>query len=632
MNRNMIALTRILLVTLLLNTCNVKGQVDSAAIENDSLNYSLLLEYRKRLADIEDQRLEDSIKKNDLEEQLKSLKTSDNIQKEALLKQLKQIEDHENNRILLQKQRIESLKTTAIGYPVLGILKDTLFLVYSKIGSSLPKDRAINITQRIEKLFDDDFLSTDSITCMEAENTIDIVYGETIIMSVSETDALWQNMTKLELASGYLELIKRDLMKAKDETSLSRVFTRVGLLLLVLVALVLILWSVNKGFKSLLAYIEVHKDKWLRNLTYKDYTFITAEQEYNAMLFLFKPFRWLVYLIILYIALPVIFSIFPFTRSWADDLFSLIWKPFKGVFAAVWDYFPNLFAILVIYFVMKYVIRLVKYIFGEIESEKLKISGFHSDWAMPTFSIVKFLLYAFMFVLIFPYLPGSDSPVFKGVSVFIGVLFSLGSSSAVANMVAGLVITYMRPFKIGDRIKIGDVSGDVEEKTLLVTRIKTIKNEIVTIPNSAILSGNTINYSTDVAYIGLILHTTVTIGYDVPWMDMHNALIEAALRTEFVLHEPKPFVLQTSLDDFYVSYQINAYTKEANKQAVIYSNLHQNILDVCNEKRIEIMSPHYRAQRDGNMSTIPEDYLNKDYKAPAFKVKVDHPENENPNE
>jgi len=632
MNRNMIALTRILLVTLLLNTCNVKGQVDSAAIENDSLNYSLLLEYRKRLADIEEQRLEDSIKKNDLEEQLKSLKTSDNIQKEALLKQLKQIEDHENNRILLQKQRIESLKTTAIGYPVLGILKDTLFLVYSKIGSSLPKDRAINITQRIEKLFDDDFLSTDSITCMEAENTIDIVYGETIIMSVSETDALWQNMTKLELASGYLELIKRDLMKAKDETSLSRVFTRVGLLLLVLVALVLILWSVNKGFKSLLAYIEVHKDKWLRNLTYKDYTFITAEQEYNAMLFLFKPFRWLVYLIILYIALPVIFSIFPFTRSWADDLFSLIWKPFKGVFAAVWDYFPNLFAILVIYFVMKYVIRLVKYIFGEIESEKLKISGFHSDWAMPTFSIVKFLLYAFMFVLIFPYLPGSDSPVFKGVSVFIGVLFSLGSSSAVANMVAGLVITYMRPFKIGDRIKIGDVSGDVEEKTLLVTRIKTIKNEIVTIPNSAILSGNTINYSTDVAYIGLILHTTVTIGYDVPWMDMHNALIEAALRTEFVLHEPKPFVLQTSLDDFYVSYQINAYTKEANKQAVIYSNLHQNILDVCNEKRIEIMSPHYRAQRDGNMSTIPEDYLNKDYKAPAFKVKVDHPENENPNE
>jgi len=632
MNRNMIALTRILLVTLLLNTCNVKGQVDSAAIENDSLNYSLLLEYRKRLADIEDQRLEDSIKKNDLEEQLKSLKTSDNIQKETLLKQLKQIEDHENNRILLQKQRIESLKTTAIGYPVLGILKDTLFLVYSKIGSSLPKDRAINITQRIEKLFDDDFLSTDSITCMEAENTIDIVYGETIIMSVSETDALWQNMTKLELASGYLELIKRDLMKAKDETSLSRVFTRVGLLLLVLVALVLILWSVNKGFKSLLAYIEVHKDKWLRNLTYKDYTFITAEQEYNAMLFLFKPFRWLVYLIILYIALPVIFSIFPFTRSWADDLFSLIWKPFKGVFVAVWDYFPNLFAILVIYFVMKYVIRLVKYIFGEIESEKLKISGFHSDWAMPTFSIVKFLLYAFMFVLIFPYLPGSDSPVFKGVSVFIGVLFSLGSSSAVANMVAGLVITYMRPFKIGDRIKIGDVSGDVEEKTLLVTRIKTIKNEIVTIPNSAILSGNTINYSTDVAYIGLILHTTVTIGYDVPWMDMHNALIEAALRTEFVLHEPKPFVLQTSLDDFYVSYQINAYTKEANKQAVIYSNLHQNILDVCNEKRIEIMSPHYRAQRDGNMSTIPEDYLNKDYKAPAFKVKVDHPENENPNE
>ena len=272
---------------------------------------------------------------------------------------------------------------------------------------------------------------------------------------------------------------------------------------------------------------------------------------------------------------------------------------------------------------MKYVIRFVRYIFHEIEAEKLKISGFHADWAMPTYSIVKFLLYAFMFVLIFPYLPGSDSNIFKGVSVFIGVLFSLGSSSAIANMVAGLVITYMRPFKIGDRIKIGDVTGDVVEKTLLVTRIRTIKNEVITIPNSSVLIGNTTNYSSEAIEKGLIIHTTVTIGYDVPWKDMHQALIDAALRTNLILDEPKPFVLQTSLEDFYVSYQINAYTREAGKQALIYSNLHQNIQDVCNERGIEILSPHYRAARDGNMTTIPADYLPNDYKSPSFNVKVE---------
>jgi len=164
--------------------------------------------------------------------------------------------------------------------------------------------------------------------------------------------------------------------------------------------------------------------------------------------------------------------------------------------------------------------------------------------------------------------------------------------------------------------------GDVIEKSLLVTRIRTIKNEIISIPNSTVMSSHTINYSSDAPDKGLIVHTTVTIGYDVPWKDMHQALIDAALNTDLLLQEPKPFVLQTSLDDFYVSYQINAYTKEPNKQAVIYSNLHQNIQDVCNERGIEILSPHYRAQRDGNSTTIPSGYLAKDYKSPSFKINV----------
>ena len=181
----------------------------------------------------------------------------------------------------------------------------------------------------------------------------------------------------------------------------------------------------------------------------------------------------------------------------------------------------------------------------------------------------------------------------------------------------------MRPFKIGDRIKVASVIGDVVEKTLLVTRVRTIKNEIITIPNSSVLSGNTTNYTSEANEKGLIIHTTVTIGYDVPWKDMHQALIDAALKTNMILQEPLPFVWQTSLDDFYVSYQINAYTKEASKQGGLYSNLHQNIQDVCNERGIEILSPHYRAERDGNMTTIPSDYLGKDYKAPSFNVKVE---------
>ena len=225
-----------------------------------------------------------------------------------------------------------------------------------------------------------------------------------------------------------------------------------------------------------------------------------------------------------------------------------------------------------------------------------------------------------MIIVVFPYLPGSDSKVFQGVSVFLGFLFTFGSAGSLSNIMAGIVLTYMRLFKIGDRVKIGEIVGDIIEKSLLVTRIRTTKNEIISIPNSSVLNSHTINYSSDTVDNGLILHTTVTIGYDVPWKDMHQALIDAALRTDLILKEPKPFVLQTSLEDFYVSYQINAYTKDANKQAAIYSQLHSNIQDCCNEVGIEILSPHYRAARDGNRTTIPENYLDKDYQAPSFNI------------
>ncbi|MDD3196307.1 MAG: mechanosensitive ion channel family protein, partial [Paludibacter sp.] len=321
---------------------------------------------------------------------------------------------------------------------------------------------------------------------------------------------------------------------------------------------------------------------------------------------LLKAIKWFIILLLVYLLLPLVFSIFPFTRGWADTLLNFIWKPFSGIMLSVWEYLPNLFTIIVIIVVFKYTIRFVRYLFGEIEAGKLKVSGFHEDWSMPTFSIVKFLLYAFMFILIFPYLPGSDSGIFQGVSVFLGLLVSLGSSSAISNMVAGLVITYMRPFKEGDRIQLGDVTGIVLEKTLLVTRLRTVKNEEITIPNSAVLSGNTTNYSAVAKSEGLILYTSVTIGYDVPWRDVHAALLEAASRTDKLITGKQAFVLQTSLDDFYVAYQLNVFSSESEVVAPIYSQLHQNIQDVFAERGIEIMSPHYRAERDGSDVAIPK--------------------------
>ncbi|WP_283640554.1 mechanosensitive ion channel family protein [Mesonia mobilis] len=519
--------------------------------------------------------------------------------------------------------QVQDSITVQEGFPVIGKAKEELFSIYQKSGDLSAAERASIISERIQRI-DANTFSKDSLQILKDQERLELIYGSQILLNITNLDTIGSKKSKQELANFYAEVISANLDIAESKYIPKNIFLKIGFVALILLGLWLALKLIAFLNKRSIRFIESKKDKWLKSLTYNNYTFITPEQELNVILFILKILKWFLILLVVYIFFPLIFSVFEFTQGWSNYLFDLIFSSFGQIFTAIWHYFPNIIKIAAIIIVMRYFVKAVKYIFAEIEDEKLQISGFHPDWAMPTFTIIRFLLYAFMFVLIFPLLPGSDSTIFKGVSVFLGVLLSLGSSSAIANMVAGLVITYMRPFKIGDRINIGNTTGNVIEKTLLVTRLKTIKNEEITIPNSAVLSGNTVNYSTFTKEKGegLIINTTVTLGYDIPYKTVYAALIEAALRTNLIEKQPKPFVLQTSLDDFYVSYQLNAYTKHANKQALIYSDLHQNIQDCCNEMDIEILSPHYRAQRDGNMTTIPKDYLPKDYEAPSFNIKT----------
>jgi small-conductance mechanosensitive channel len=222
--------------------------------------------------------------------------------------------------------------------------------------------------------------------------------------------------------------------------------------------------------------------------------------------------------------------------------------------------------------------------------------------------------------MLYPYLPGSQSEAFKGVSIFVGVLFSLGSTSAVSNIFAGLSLTYMRAYRVGDRIKIGETVGDVIEMKLYGTRIRTIKNVDIVISNSQILQGHIVNYSAQARIRGLILNTSVTIGYDAPWRVIHQLLVDAALKTRDILKNPAPFIFQTALNDFYITYELNAYTDQAQFMARIYSELHQNIQDTFNEAGMEIMSAHYMHLRDGNRTAIPDPYLPKDYEPRALRV------------
>ena len=385
----------------------------------------------------------------------------------------------------------------------------------------------------------------------------------------------------------------------------------VGLALLTLLALGGLLVYIGKFFGWLQVKIRESEGQRLNGIKLKNYVLFDAKRQAEALVSVTTLVKWALMLLTIYLAMPVLFGFFPWTEGFAGTLFGYVLDPLKNMGRSFLNYLPNLITVLVIVVVFRYLLKAVYFLKTEIADGNLHIAGFYPDWANPTYQIVRVLVYAFMLIVIFPYLPGSDSPVFQGVSVFLGFLFTFGSAGSLSNIIAGLILTYMRLFRIGDRVKIGDVSGDVIEKSMLVTRIRTIKNEIISIPNSSVMTNHTINYSSDALERGLIVHTTVTIGYDVPWKDMHQILIDAALRTEFILPEPSPYVLQTSLDDFYVSYQLNAYVREVKKQAVIYSSLHQNIQDVCNERGVEILSPHYRAERDGSQITIPASYLAK---------------------
>ncbi len=589
---------------------NTKGNTTADSSQLSAEKYILEQSGQEKIDSIIASRLQKELDQVDM----------DSKKRKELEKKLQKISEKDSARKAAQVKRISELKLHTTGYPV-SLLSRRLFYIYTRVGSFSAAERAQATSKRIREFYDDAFFDADSLQVVQNEVIYDIVYqNDRDIMSVTELDALWYNEDAATLANDYLLRIRQAVISAREENSVGNWLKRAGHISLIIAGICIIIYVVNRLFRRIAAGLGKHQEKYFKGIRIRQTQILSTAQHYKAAMQVNNIVRILIIILSLYIALPLLFGLFTQTRGFAEVLWSWITKPVKVLFSDVVTFLPNVFTIAVIFIITRYLIRVIRYFASGIDKDTIHIEGFYREWAWPTYHIIKFLIYAFMFVVIFPYLPGSNSPAFRGVSVFLGVLLSLGSSSAISNIIAGLVITYMRPYKIGNRVKIGDVEGDVIEKTMLVTRIRTIKNEDVTVPNSTVLNTATVNYSANTQPTGLIIHTTVTIGYAVPWKDMHKALIDAALRTDLVLKQPAPFVLQTSLDDFFVSYQINAYTKEANRQAEIYSSIHQHIQDVCNERGIEIMSPHYHAIRDGNTVSIPPDYVQPGYRPGSFNI------------
>ncbi len=498
---------------------------------------------------------------------------------------------------------------------------DSSFYLYNGIGPYNLESRSARIKSTLAS-FEETQFDPKLISLQKGDDQDDLFYRDRFIMTITTKDARALGLSKNAATQYYTEmLLNFNGEKERPKLELKSLIINIGIALVIIVLFVIGLRYFNRLFRLLYMKINGQKGKLLTGFKVKTYELLTEEKQVLFLTYVAKGLRLAVLILIVYLLLPVLFSLFPWTQDIANTLFGYVLDPLKSIGYKFLDFIPNLLTIAVIWFVTRYILKLLLFFKEEVARGKLELPGFYPEWAKPTYNIIKILVIALSFIAIWPLLPMSDSEIFKGVSTFIGLLVALGGAGAISNVIAGLVITYMRSFKIGDRVKIGEVMGDVKEKSLLNTRIKTIKNEIITIPNSQMLNSHTINYTTANDEEGLILHTTVTIGYDVPWRTVHEVLIEAALETEFVKKLPKPYVLQTSLDDFYVSYQLNARTREIHKMALIYSEMHKNIQDKCNKAGIEILSPHYGAQRDGNHSTIPQEHLPENYQAPWFRLK-----------
>ena len=446
---------------------------------------------------------------------------------------------------------------------------------------------------------------------------------DVVLMVITAQDAKKANKLVGELAKDTLVKLQVAVLAYRTEHTWKTYAQGAGLTLLSMLGLWFALHWNTRAFIWLNNRAMKLDERWKGGINFKGIEVLSATRIESAVILVLKSFRIFVVLLCLYFFLPLILSFFPETRQIGATIFDYLLTPFTSIFFTVIQYIPNFFYIFVIVVIARYILKLISYVFKLIERGDLKFDWFYDDWAHPTYQIVRFLVIITALISAYPYIPGSSSEAFQGVGLVLGAIISFASSSAISNIVAGVILTYTRAFRLNDRIKVGETVGDVVEKTLLVTRVKTIKHVVITIPNSLVMGSQIINYSTSAAEgRGVILHTSVTIGYDVPWKQVESLLIAAALAVDNLQKEPSPFVLQTSLDDWYVAYEINAYTKVPELMAVTYSELHKQIQEKFDAAGVEIMSPHYMTLRDGNASTVPSVLGAPGYVAPAFPVSL----------
>jgi small-conductance mechanosensitive channel len=473
--------------------------------------------------------------------------------------------------------------------------------------------RADAVAERIVAIARDKSIAADAVGLQDRPVGTTIVAGDRPVMTMLEADARVEGIELPVLAQVYLRQVSLAVAAYRadrEPRALARGAAYAGTVLAVLAVGLFVLLRLRRRVD---AALERRYRARLDQLRIAGFKPLNAERMWGALGGVVAAAFGALALIGTYAALNFALMQFPATRGFAMGLLELVVEPLRSMGHGVASSIPGLVFLFILVLVVRYILQSLRLLFGAIEHGSVQMKGFYREWSWPTYRIVRLLVIAFAVVVGFPYIPGSSSEAFKGVSLLLGIMFSLGSTSFIANIIAGYEMTYRRAFRVGDRIKVGDVVGDVTEVRLQVTHVRTVKNEDVVVPNSVILGNSVVNYSTLAASQGLILHTTVGIGYETPWRQVEAMLLMAAERTSRLKKEPVPFVLQKSLGDFAITYELNAYCDRPNEMNAIYTELHRNILDTFNEFGVAIMTPAYEGDPE-QPKIVPKDQW---YAAPA---------------
>ena len=469
-------------------------------------------------------------------------------------------------------------------------------LFYVKGVSSHPADeRAYTINRRIRKATARITIPPDSIRIVHETGREAVYAGNEFIMNVFEVDAeaegvslsLMGEIVRLKL----VQVFKTYHLERSPEMIKASIWRAVGAAVITILSLLLFSWLMRR-LKTVVRTRITNKADIIKKISFK---LIQPDQLIGALRSWYNLFRSIIMILIVLIGVSFILSLFPWTKGVSVYILDMFMGPLRQASRGFLDYLPKLFFLIVIIILTRFVLNVLKLFFNGLQQGAIVIHNFYADWAMPAFQIIRFMVIILAVVMAFPYIPFSDTGAFQGISVFVGLLLSLGSSSFISNIIAGYSMTFRRAFMKGDRIKINDTIGTVETQSLMVTRLRSVKNEEIVIPNSVLINTTVVNYTKKSKNPGIILHTTVGIGYDTPWRQVEAMLIMAADRTEGLLKDPPPFVLQRALGDFAVTYEINAYCTDAGKILHYYSKLHENILDVFNEYNVQIMTPNYES-------------------------------------